>query len=157
MATRQTKRTISLDASTTWIDPNGNNWDVGVEFKQTGGRLGFASIVIQPIGDGYPLTRRVLAQVPLLELFSESMFKEQLDFDRWRRSKRGTENHQGQASSDEELKLIAEVREAALRANFPVQRAVARALGISEGTAGNRIKAARARGYIPPVDEAVTE
>jgi hypothetical protein len=157
MATRQVKRTINIDASTTWTDLNGNSWDVGVEFKQTSGRLGFKSIVIQPMNTGYPLTRSVLAQVPLLELFSESMFKEQLDFDRWQRIKRNLANHQGRASSDEELKLVAEVREAALEANFPVQSAVARVLGITKGAAGNRIKVARTRGFIPPVDEEVDE
>jgi hypothetical protein len=157
MATRQVKRTINIDASATWIDPNGNSWDVGVDFKEIGGRLGFASILIQSTDAGYPLTRTVLAQVPLLELFSESMFEEELDFDRWRRFKRGTANHQGRATSDEEFKLIAEVREAALKANFPVHRAVAKALGISEGTAGNRIKAARTRGFIPPVNEEAGE
>ena len=157
MTTRQVKRTINIDASATWTDPNGNSWDVGVEFKQTSGRLGIASIVIQPINDGYPLTRTALAQVPLLELFSESMFEEQLDFDRWQRIKRNTANHKGRASSDEELKLVAEVREAALRANFPVQSAVARVLGITRGAAGNRIRAARTRGFIPPVNEEVDE
>lgn len=157
MATRQVKRTINIDESATWTDPNGNSWDVGVEFKQIGGRLVFASILIQPTDAGYPLTRTVLAQVPLLELFSESMFDEELDFDRWRAVKRATANHQGRATSDEEFKLIAEVRKAALKANFPVHRAVAKALGISEGTAGNRIKAARARGFIPPVNEEAGE
>jgi hypothetical protein len=157
MATRQVKRTISIDASATWTDPNGNSWEVGVEFKQTSGRLGFASIVIQPINTGYYLTRSVLAQVPLLELFSETMFEEELDFDRWQRIKRNTANHKGRASSDEELKLVAEVWEAALQANFPVQSAVARVLGITKGAAGNRIKAARTRGFIPLVDEEADE
>lgn len=150
MAERQHKRTLSLDATTTWTDPSGRRWTIGAEFKQIDGRLDFAALVIEPAERGYPITRRTLAQLPLRELFNKAIHREEIDFSRWRGSRREAQVHQGRASSDEELMMVAEVRSAALLANVPVQRAVAKALGISEGTAGNRIKAARTRGFIPP-------
>lgn len=150
MATQQKTKTMSVDATRTWEDPNGNKWDVAVEFKTVNGRLDFAGVVIQPSRPGYPLTRRVLAQLPLLDLFNEQMVVEQIDLNRWRDHRRSASQHQGRVLTDDELMLVAEIRENALRAKHPVQRAVAIALGISEITAGNRIKAARARGLIPP-------
>ena len=150
MATRETTITMKVDATKTWEDPNGNKWEVAVEFKSINGRLDFKGVVIQPTLSGYPLTRRVLAQVPMLDLFGELMVEEQINFDRWRDQRKSESQHRGRALTDDELKLIAEIREIALKANFPVLRAVAMALGISEGTAGTRIKAARERGYIPP-------
>ena len=141
---------MKVDAARTWEDPNGNEWEIAVEFKAINDRVDFAGVVIRPTRSGYPLTRRVLAQVPMLDLFSESMFDEQIDLERWRNRRKSASRHQGRPLTDEELKLVAEIRENALNANFPVQQAVAIALGISQGTAGNRIKAARARGYIPP-------
>lgn len=150
MTQRQTKKVMKVDATATWTDPSGRAWTVGAEFKQIDGKLDFAAVIIEPTEDGYPITRRTLAQLPLRDLFKEAMYDEEVDFAKWRQSRRQARVHQGRASSDEELKLIAEVRTAALRANVPVQRAVAQALGISEGTAGNRIKAARAKGFIPP-------
>ena len=150
MATQQKKITMSVDATRTWEDPNGNEWEVAVEFKSANGRVDFAGVVIRPTRSGYPLTRRVLAQVPMLDLFSESMFDEQINFERWRDQRKSESQHRGRALTHDELKLIAEIREIALKANFPVLRAIAMALGISEVTAGTRIKAARERGYIPP-------
>jgi hypothetical protein len=146
---------MKRNTSTTWTDLNGNKWDVNAEFKEIDGHVGIASISVKPINDGYYVTRTVLAQLPLLELFGDLMFQKRLDFTRWQRIKRNTANHKGQASSDEELKLIAEVREAALKANFPVHEAVAKVLGITRGAAGNRIKAARARGFVPPSRQSV--
>lgn len=142
---------MKQNANRTWTDPNGNSWDVNAEFMEIDGHVGITSISIKPINDGYYVTRTALAHLPLLELFSNSMFEEELDFDRWQRIKCNTANHKGRASSDEELKLIAEVREAALKANFPVHSAVAQVLGITKGAAGNRIKAARTRGLVPPI------
>ena len=150
MATKETKITMNADATRTWEDPNGNEWEVAVEFKSANGRVDFAGVVIRPTRSGYPLTRRVLAQVPMLDLFSDSMFDEQINFDRWREQRKSATQHQGRALTHDELKLVAEIHEIALKANFPVQRAVAKALGIPEVTATNRIKAARDRGYIPP-------
>jgi len=152
MATRETTITMKVDATKTWEDPNGNEWEVAVEFKSVNGRVDFAGVVIRPTSSGYPLTRRVLAQVPMLDLFSESMFDEQINFERWRDQRKSESLHPGRALTHDELKLVAEIREIALKANFPVQRAIAMALGISEGLAGNRIQAARERGYIPPTN-----
>ena len=150
MTTLRKKVSMSVDATRTWTDPNGHEWEIAVEFKGVDGRPDFAGVMIKPTNTGYPLTRRVLAQLPLLDLFGESMYREQLDFDRWQQRGRSAKQHQGRTSTDEELMLVAEIRVSALQANFPVQRAVAMALGITEGTAGNRIKAARMRGFIPP-------
>ena len=150
MTHKQTKRSMNLDAIATWTDQSGHEWTVGAEFKKINGRLDFAAVVIEPVSGGYPVTRRVLAQLPLRSLFKEVMYDETINFAQWRQSRRQARVHQGRASSDEEFKLIAEVRLAALQANVPVHRAVAEALGVSQGTAGNRIMAARARGFIPP-------
>ena len=152
MTQRQTKKILKLDATTTWTDQGGRTWTVGVELKHIGGKVEVVAIMLEPVGDGYPITRRTLAQLPLRDLFADVMYEEDVDFAKWRQSRRRERVHQGKASSDEELALIAEVRLAALRANVPVQRAVAQALGISEGTAGNRIKVARERGFVPPTN-----
>lgn len=146
----QPKGRGSFDASATWTDPNGNAWTVFVEFGTFDGRVDIAAVLVEPVHSGYSLNRSVLAQLPLRDLFRESLGREQLGFHRWHQMTPVTRNHQGRISSDEELKLVAEVRAAALEAGFPVQWAVAEALGITTGTAGNRIKAARARGFIPP-------
>jgi hypothetical protein len=141
---------MKRNTNTTWVDPFGQSWDVTVEFKEVDGRVSFASIAIKPNDDGYHLTRRVLTTMPLFELFSDSVSQKQLDFNRWRNQRKSQSLHQGRALTQDELTLIAEIHDAALKANFPVQEAIAKALGISGGTAANRIKAARDRGYIPP-------
>ena len=151
MPQKKTMRSITLDASATWTDQNGREWTVGAEFKQINGRLDFAAVVIEPTLGGYPITRRVLAQLPLADLFKGVMYDETINFDQWRQTRRPKRVHLRGAASEDELKLVAEVRNAALQANVPVQRAVAEALGISEGSAANRIMAARAKGFIPPV------
>ena len=151
MTQKNSKKSISLDAIATWTDQNGHAWTVGAEFKKINGRLDIAAVVIEPTHGGYPITRTVLAQLPLRDLFKKVMYDETINFAQWRQSRRQARVHQGRASSDEELRLVAVVRLAALTANIPVQRAVAEALGVSQGTAGTRIKAARAKGFIPPV------
>ena len=135
----------------TWTDEMGNEWKVNVKFKDFGGRTQISSIRIDAMDEGRAVTRTVVARLPFLDLFNAEMSDETINFAQWRQSRRKVRGHQGRASSDEEHKLVAEVRLAALKANVPVQRAVAEALGVSRGAAGNRIVAARKAGFIPPV------
>ena len=57
--------------------------------------------------------------------------------------------HQGRAHSEDELKIVAEIYQSAVRAHEPVQATVAKTLGVSVSTAAKRIMVARSRGYIP--------
>ena len=139
----------------TWTDEMGNEWKVSVKFKNFGGRTQISSIRIDAMDEGRAVTRTVTARLPFLDLFDKEMSDETIDFAQWRQSRRKAGNHKGRASSDEEFKLIAEVRLAALKANVPVQRAVAEALRITRGAAGNRITAARKAGFIPPANALV--
>jgi len=142
---------MKRSSTKTWTDDKGRNWKVGVKFKNFGGRTQVSSIRIDAVGEGYAVTRTVTARLPFLDLFDKEMSDETINFAQWRQSRRKPGSHQGRASSNNEHRLAAEVRLAALKANIPVQRAVAEALGISNGSAGRRIMAARKAGFIPPV------
>ena len=135
------------DASRTYLDSNNNEWTIEVEFKNKKGRVGFHSLTVTSLTDA-PITRRLMAELPLDKLFRAEMVAEKNEA-LSRKIKRNTASqHPGRAHSDEELQLVGEIYISAYMRKVSVEKSVADAFGISVSTASKRISAARSRGFI---------
>ena len=137
-----------LDFVEDFTDEYGHSWRVGISTKMRNGRDEISAISIWPKKYSKPLTRRLLKEIPLDELFRKLLAEEASHIKRLSKSKVANESHRGQRLTDDELQLVAKVYLAAFRARKPVQEAVASVCGISKSAAGTRIMAARSRGFI---------
>ena len=132
-------------------DANGSRWSVEVELKATHGRIGISSLSISSVDGQTPLTRRILRDLPLDELFRQHMAIESKQLSK--RNQKKT-SHKGRTHTEDELCEVAKIYMAAFQAHRPVQKTVADMLGISVSTAAKRIMAARRHGYITALMEA---
>jgi hypothetical protein len=138
------------DAGITFRDANGSQWKVEVEFKVVGGRIGITSLSISSVDGKTALTRRVLRDLSLDQLFRDAMATENKQLSTRNRKETG---HKGRMHTEDELREVASIYIAAFRAHQPVQKTVADMLGISVSTAAKRIMAARSNGYITALME----
>lgn len=153
MASQKIKRDNGLiikDATMTFKDANGGQWRVEVELKTLGGRMGISSLSISSIDVRTPLTRRVLRDLPLDQLFREHMAIESKQLSKRNQKETG---HKGRMHTEDELREVARIYMAAFQAHRPVQKTVADMLGVSVSTAAKRIMAARSHGYITALME----
>jgi hypothetical protein len=149
---RASRRHQQFDAEATYEDARGSKWNVGVEFKTIGGRVGIASLTVWPENAGEVISRRLLTDLPLNSLFKNAMAQESELLEAISRPRRVSTAHQGREHSEVELRQVAEVYQIAYKAHLPVQKSVATAFGISVSTAAKRIMAARQRGFIASVE-----
>ena len=141
---------ITKDATMTFRDTNGSQWSVEVELKTTSGRIGISSLSISSIDGRTPLTRRILRDLPLDQLFRKHMAIESKQLSKTNQKETG---HKGRAHTENELREVARIYMAAFQAHLPVQKTVADMLGISVSTATKRIMAARSHRYITALME----
>jgi hypothetical protein len=132
-----------------FADGNGNRWKIGADFKSVGGRICVVGVSIWSPSSSTPLTRRVLRDIRIESLFEKQIAVETKNLTRTLRRHKSKSAHQGRAHSEDELKVVAEIYQSAVRAHEPVQATVAKTLGVSVSTAAKRIMIARSRGYIP--------
>jgi hypothetical protein len=142
------RKSNTSDVVKEFTDSNGRKLLVTAEFKTFNDRLDIAAITIQTTDLRSPITRRMLNELPLDKLFREDLAIESEHLQRMLRKRKGSTAHQGRPHSEEDLRVVAGIYNAAFLARRPVQRAVADALGISLSTAAKRIMAARGRGFI---------
>jgi hypothetical protein len=142
---------IAKDADITFRDANGSQWRVEVEFKAVSGRIGISSLSISSVDGKTALTRRVLRDLSLDQLFRDSMATEGKQLSKRNRKVTG---HKGRTHTEDELREVAEIYMAAFQAHRPVQKTVADMLGVSVSTAAKRIMAARQSGYITALQDA---
>ena len=148
MTSQKTKRNnglITQDAFTTFQDATGSEWRVEVELKATSGRIGISSLSITSVDGKTALTRRILRDLSLEELFHDVMAMESKQLSK---AKQKETSHKGRMHTEDELREVAKIYMAAFQAHRPVQKTVADMLGISVSTAAKRIMAARNHGYI---------
>ena len=153
MTSQRNKRNnglITQDAFTTIQDANGSEWRVEVELKATKGRIGISSLSITSVDGKTALTRRILRDLSLDELFNDVMATESKQLSK---AKQKETNHKGRMHTEDELREVAKIYMAAFQARRPVQKAVADMLGISVSTANKRIMAARSHGYLSHVGD----
>ena len=136
---------IAKDADITFRDANGSQWRVEVEFKAVSGRIGISSLSISSVDGKTALTRRVLRDLSLDQLFRDAMATESKQLSK---AKQKETSHKGRMHTEDELREVAKIYVAAFQAHRPVQKTVADMLGISVSTAAKRIMAARSHGYI---------
>jgi len=133
-----------------FTDSLGRTLVLKAEFKMFNDRVDIAAITIQTTDPRFPLTRRMLTEIPLDTLFRNELATEAKQLNRILRNRKGTTSHQGRAHSEEDLQEVADIYRAAFQARVPIQQAVADGLGISVSTAAKRIMAARRQGFITP-------
>jgi len=137
------------DSVASYTDSAGRHWTVQAEFKTFNMRMGIAAISVKSDTLAHPVTRRLLNELPLEDLFRDDLTAESAALAQFMQNRQSTTAHRGRSHSDDELRLVANIYLAALNAREPVQQTVAAALGISVSTAAKRIMAARRRGFIP--------
>ena len=142
------RKPVAQDAIKNYTDSTGKHWIVSAEFKTFNQRLDIASLTISPQDLRYPVTRRLLSELPLDKLFRDDLAIEAEHLSRMLNNRKETNAHQGRQHSNEDLRTVADIYLAAYQARIPVQKAVADALGISVSTAAKRIMAARRHGFI---------
>lgn len=136
------------DATARFVDSQGRTWEVSAEFKAVNGRPDIAALTIEATERGTFITRRLLHELPLEDLFGEALTQVARDIEGMTRNRRRSTSHQGRAHLDSELQAVADIYRAAYMARQPVQQAVAKALGVPVSTAAKRIMAARRRGFL---------
>ncbi len=146
--TNKARNARAEDSVKDFTDKLGRTLRISAEFKMFNGRQDIASITISTTGPHFPLTRRMLSEIPLDRLFRDELAAESEYLDRFRRGRSETAAHQGRAHSAQELQEVADIYISAFQARIPVQQAVADGLGISISTAEKRIMAARRHGFI---------
>lgn len=142
-----------FDSVSEFVDGNGNRWKIGADFKSVGGRICIVGVSIWSPNGSTPLTRRVLRDIQIEALFESQIAVETKNLSRTLRKYKSRSAHQGRAHSEFELKIVGEIYQSAVRAHKPVQKTVAKTLGVSVSTAAKRIMSARRRGYIPSFSE----
>ena len=140
---------IAKDADITFRDANGSQWRVEVEFKAVSGRIGISSLSISSVDGKTALTRRVLRDLSIDQLFRDAMATESKQLSKRNQKETG---HKGRTHTEDELREVANIYIAAFKAHRPVQKTVADMLGISVSTAAKRIMAARSHGYLSEVE-----
>jgi hypothetical protein len=143
---------VAFDSISEFVDSNGNRWKVGAEFKSVRGRICIIGMSIWSPKGSTPLTRRVVRDIQIESLFESQIAVETKNLMRTLRRYKSKSAHQGRAHSEDELKVVAEIYQSAVRAHEPVQATVAKTLGVSVSTAAKRIMVARSRGYIPALN-----
>lgn len=146
--TPKKRKPSAPDAVLEYTDSLGRKLLLTAEFKVFNGRPDISAITIETTDFSSPITRRMLSEIPLDNLFRNDLAIDSEHLQRMLRNRKGTTAHQGRQHSDKDLLAIAEIYNAALQAHLPVQRTVADAFGISVSTATKRIMAARSRGFI---------
>ena len=146
---KQNNGRIAKDADITFRDANGSQWRVEVEFKAVSGRIGISSLSISSVDGKTALTRRVLRDLSLDQLFRDAMATESKQLSKRNQKETG---HKGRMHTEDELREVADIYMAAFQAHRPVQKTVADMLGISVSTAAKRIMAARSHGYLLQVE-----
>ena len=146
--TPKKRKPVAPDAVLEYTDSIGRKLLLTAEFKIFNDRLDIAAITIQTTDLSSPITRRMLSEIPLDNLFRDDLAIDSEHLQRMLRNRKGSTSHQGRQHSDDDLLAVAEIYKAAFLARLPVQKAVADALGISVSTATKRIMAARSRGFI---------
>ena len=141
--------TIAYDSIIEFVDSNGNRWEIGAEFKSVRGRVCIVAMSIWSPKGSTPLTRRVVRDIQIETLFKSQIAVETKNLSQTLRRHKSMSAQQGRAHSEDELKVVAEIYQSAVRAHEPVQATVAKTLGVSVSTAAKRIMIARSRGYIP--------
>jgi len=141
-----------FDSVSEFADENGNRWKIGADFKSVGGRICVVGVSIWSPNRSTPLTRRVLRDIRIEALFKSQIAGETKNLSRTLRKYKSRSAHQGRAHSESELKIVAEIYQSAVRAHEPVQKTVAKTLGVSVSTAAKRIMIARKCGYIPALN-----
>jgi hypothetical protein len=136
------------DAVLEYTDSLGRKLLLTAEFKLFNDRLDISAITIKTTDLSSPITRRMLSEIPLDNLFRNDLAIDSEHLQRMLRNRKGTTAHQGRQHSEDDLLAIAEIYKAALEARLPVQKTIADAFGISLSTATKRIMAARNRGFI---------
>ena len=144
--------TVTFDSIIEFVDSNGNRWKIGAEFKSVRGRVSIVGMSIWSPKGSTPLTRRVVRDIQIESLFEKQIAVETKNLTRTLRRHKSKSAHQGRAHSEDELKVVAEIYQSAVRAHEPVQATVAKTLGVSVSTAAKRIMIARSRGYIPALN-----
>jgi hypothetical protein len=142
---KQNNGLIVKDADITFRDANGSQWRVEVEFKAVSGRIGISSLSISSVDGKTALTRRVLRDLSIDQLFRDAMATESKQLSKRNRKETG---HKGRTHTEDELREVANIYSAAFKAHRPVQKTVADMLGISVSTAAKRIMAARRSGFL---------
>ena len=151
--TPKKRKPVAPDAVMEYTDSIGRKLLLTAEFKIFNDRLDIAAITIQTTDSRSPITRRMLSEIPLDNLFRDDLAIDSEHLQRMIRNRKGTTAHQGRPHSDDDLLTVAEIYNSAFQARLPVQKAVADALGISVSTATKRIMAARSRGFITSTQE----
>lgn len=146
--TPKKRKPVAPDAVVEYTDSIGRKLLLTAEFKIFNDRLDIAAITIQTTDFSSPITRRMLSEIPLDNLFRDDLAIESEHLQRMLRNRKGTTAHRGRQHTDDDLLAVAEIYNAAFQARLPVQKAVADAFGISVSTATKRIMAARSRGFI---------
>jgi len=144
--------TDAFDSISEFVDSNGNRWKIGAEFKSVSGRICIVGMSIWSPKGSTPLTRRVVRDIQIESLFEKQIAVETKNLTQTLRRHKSKSAHQGRAHSEDELKVVAEIYQSAVRAHEPVQATVAKTLGVSVSTAAKRIMIARSRGYLPALN-----
>ena len=147
--TTKKDKSVVPDAVMEYTDSIGRKLLLTAEFKVFNGRPDVSAITIKTTDSRSPITRRMLSEIPLDNLFRDDLAIESQHLQRILRNRKGTTAHKGRQHSDDDLLAVAEIYKAAFQARLPVQKAVADAFGISVSTATKRIMAARSRSFIP--------
>ncbi len=127
----------------TFTDEFGKKWDVIITTKLIKDRQEIVSVKVKTTNSA-PVTRRVLASISLEELLRDEL----ASMSPILKKSETRKSRQGKQHTEDDLREVAKIYNAARKARLPVQRAVADAQGISVSTATKRIMAARKAGII---------
>jgi hypothetical protein len=140
-----------FEAKATFVDENGREFEIRAVLMKLNGRTGINKLTIWPNDEQNFISRRVLSDLPLYQLFHDSASANLELLAQIIQPRRVSTAHQGRAHSDKDLQRVADVYAIAYEAHRPVQKTVAAVFGISVSAAAKRIMAARNRGFISPI------